>query len=396
MPEMKSLTLNGKTYDNFVDQTARSMSMGSAVIDSASGENITLTDASKYNLLELHIYGKTTQNGTPTPDAPVELESVGDNGSITVNVTGEKESQSMVVSTHNCLPGIPVTSGGNYTDANGQPWICDEIDFARGVYVQRVTKVVFNANSSGISMMDPTEVTQYPATNRRFNFKELSITNILKQPSDIYSGPQAILSNYGKAAPYANSTGVWTNNVSDYFEGRLSIDGSIASSVEELLAHLAVEPIVFIVPLAKPIETPLSEEELAAYAELHTYRDNTNISNDASAHMDVEYVMDAKKYIQNLIAYGGSSPARLTSVTIRASAWQTTADNLHSQVVTIDGVTPYSKVDLLPSVEQLAIFHNKDVAFVTENEGGVVTVYAIGDRPQLDYTMQAQITEVVV
>ena len=86
-------------------------------------------------------------------------------------------------------------------------------------------------------------------------------------------------------------------------------------------------------------------------------------------------------------------PARLSEVTLLASAW-TGEDNLHSQVVTIDGITKYSKVDLLPSVEQLAIFHNKDVAFVTENEDGVVKVYAIGDKPILDYTMQAQITEV--
>ena len=90
----------------------------------------------------------------------------------------------------------------------------------------------------------------------------------------------------------------------------------------------------------------------------------------------------------------GVSP-RVVSVFLPASAWEG-EDNLHSQVVSIDGVTLYSKVDLLPSVEQLAIFHNKDVAFVTENEGGVVTVYAIGDKPLLDYTIQAQISEVVV
>lgn len=85
---------------------------------------------------------------------------------------------------------------------------------------------------------------------------------------------------------------------------------------------------------------------------------------------------------------------RFDSVTISASAWVSDADGLHSQTVTIPGITGYSKVDLLPSVEQLAIFHNKDVAFVTENENGVVTVYAIGDKPLLDYTMQVQITEV--
>lgn len=87
--------------------------------------------------------------------------------------------------------------------------------------------------------------------------------------------------------------------------------------------------------------------------------------------------------------------ARISHVSMFASAWQG-SDNLYSQVVTIDGITEYSKVDLLPSVEQLAIFHNKDLAFVTENEDGVVTVYAIGDKPTLDYTMQVQITEVAV
>ena len=88
--------------------------------------------------------------------------------------------------------------------------------------------------------------------------------------------------------------------------------------------------------------------------------------------------------------------SRLASVTLSASKWVTEAESLHSQVVTINGTTQYSKVDLLPSVEQLAIFHNKDVAFVTENENGVVTVYAIGDKPILDYTMQVSITEVAV
>lgn len=84
-----------------------------------------------------------------------------------------------------------------------------------------------------------------------------------------------------------------------------------------------------------------------------------------------------------------------TTVTLLASAWQG-AEDPYSQVVSIEGVTAHSKVDLQPSVTQLAIFHDKDLAFVTENEDGVVTVYAIGDRPTNDYTMQATITEVVV
>lgn len=90
----------------------------------------------------------------------------------------------------------------------------------------------------------------------------------------------------------------------------------------------------------------------------------------------------------------GGAQVKLSEVTLFASAWEG-ADSLHSQIVAIEGTTIYSKVDLLPSVEQLAIFHEKDIAFVTENEDGVVTVYAIGDTPTTDYTMQVQITEVM-
>lgn len=87
--------------------------------------------------------------------------------------------------------------------------------------------------------------------------------------------------------------------------------------------------------------------------------------------------------------------ATLTEVTLLGSAW-VGEESPYSQVVAIDGVTERSMVDLQPSVEQLSIFHQKDLAFVTENEGGVVTVYAIGDKPTADYTIQAVVTEVSV
>lgn len=91
----------------------------------------------------------------------------------------------------------------------------------------------------------------------------------------------------------------------------------------------------------------------------------------------------------------GLSPARLASVEIKATAW-VGSDNLYSQVVTIDGITENSQIDLTPSVEQLAIFYDKSIGFVAENENGVVTVYAIGQRPENDYTIQVTITEVSV
>ena len=89
-----------------------------------------------------------------------------------------------------------------------------------------------------------------------------------------------------------------------------------------------------------------------------------------------------------------NSVTHYISVALSASKWEGSG-NLYSQVVSSDVITPYSKVDLLPSVEQMAIFHDKDIAFVTENDDGVLTVYVIGDKPSQDYTIEACITEVV-
>jgi hypothetical protein len=91
----------------------------------------------------------------------------------------------------------------------------------------------------------------------------------------------------------------------------------------------------------------------------------------------------------------GRTPARIAYVTILANNWTGTASP-YSQVVEVDGATANSQVDLTPSVEQLAIFHEKDLAFVTENEDGVVTVYAVGQKPENDYTIQVTVTEVIV
>lgn len=103
-----------------------------------------------------------------------------------------------------------------------------------------------------------------------------------------------------------------------------------------------------------------------------------------------EEIMQAfADYIEN------NPTASIGEVTILADAWHGDG-HLYSQEVEIAGVTENSQVDLTPSLEQLAIFYEKDLTFVTENDGGVVTVYAIGQKPTNDYTIQVTITEVSV
>ena len=90
-----------------------------------------------------------------------------------------------------------------------------------------------------------------------------------------------------------------------------------------------------------------------------------------------------------------ASAARISYIDLYEYKWQGT-ESPYSQVVAIDGVTKYSKVDINPSVEQMDVFHEKDIAFVAENEDGVVTIYCIGQKPTKTYTMQVTITEVNV
>ena len=88
-----------------------------------------------------------------------------------------------------------------------------------------------------------------------------------------------------------------------------------------------------------------------------------------------------------------SKTSKLGYVTLFADKW--IGDNSQfSQVVEVEGVTANSQVDLTLSADQVEIFLEKKIAFVTGNKGGIVTVYAIGQKPVNDYTIQVTITEV--
>lgn len=81
------------------------------------------------------------------------------------------------------------------------------------------------------------------------------------------------------------------------------------------------------------------------------------------------------------------------SVTLRATSWVGSGTSYY-QEVPVAGVTSSTKIDLQPTAEQLAEFHHKVLAFVAENNGGKVTIYAIGDKPTSDHTIQITKTEV--
>jgi hypothetical protein len=127
---------------------------------------------------------------------------------------------------------------------------------------------------------------------------------------------------------------------------------------------------------------------------LGALNNKSDIDHTHDEYMTNEEAKDLTEYILDVFQ-SNMKVAKIVEVTLLASAWDGD-DHLYSQVVNIDGVTENSQVDLTPDVQQLATFYHKDISFVTENYGGVVTVYAIGQKPTNDYTIQATITEVEV
>lgn len=192
-------------------------------------------------------------------------------GEINVSVSDNgTQSQTLTLSTPGGLPGIPVDSGGNYTDENGQQWICDEIDLKRGKYVKRVEKIVIDGEEMKFT---PDGVGLY------WNLPQHSAEGI------IYLSP--IMSMYFPRGIFS------VNNDYDFIFTTSTAIGSYFSSVNDL-NEFCTEKSAEGQPLElyygiDPIETDLTDEEIDAYKALRTYTPNTTVSNDAEAWIKVGY-----------------------------------------------------------------------------------------------------------
>ena len=84
---------------------------------------------------------------------------------------------------------------------------------------------------------------------------------------------------------------------------------------------------------------------------------------------------------------------RVSTISLPASAWSGTKEP-YSQVVEIATATASSKIDLQPSAQQIVDLQNAEISLMIGNDGGILTCYAIGNKPTVDYTMQVLIQEV--
>ena len=380
------------------------------LVGTETGNPISVDDAFSAPLCGLTVYGKSTQNGTPTPDAPVPIVSAGDGGSVVVKMTGKNlldsalmnpafsdkgisakqnsdgsytisgtpivdgniilwigggwnntvplftippgsyysnvsifyydgktrtskknaftllesfritgvmydqtyainerynfliapqlelgstatayspyREQLLTLPTPNGLPGIPVTSGGNYTDQSGQQWVCDEVDLERGVKVQRiksrrilsseVNDAMLGANSCYIIEQN----IAHPANDRQIGHIMCTHLERASWSSVVDNGAQGIcvISN----RPYIGITIQGFKSANEYKD-----------FMDKNEVGIAYE-------LATPIETPLTPAEIAAYKAITAYAPDTVVQASDGAGIKLDYQRDVNLVIKNL------------------------------------------------------------------------------------------------
>ncbi|MBQ8201540.1 MAG: hypothetical protein IJZ74_07225 [Clostridia bacterium] len=201
--------------------------------------------------------------------------------------------QSMSIALPGSLCGVPVSSSGTYTDTAGQQWIADEIDPARGVYVQRVKTHVLDGTETWLTWGADSH------TSGLTGFYTRNVTDYLPGSLPLCSHLPARNSVYNGSAE-----GVALHTSGAYL--MLCIPTALladpATPVESLKTYLgqqaaAGSPVTVQYALAEPIETALASSEIASFAALRTCYAETILYNSAGAHMHLTCAADTKLYI---------------------------------------------------------------------------------------------------
>ena len=189
-------------------------------------------------------------------------------------------NQSLALPTPNGLPGIKVDSGGNYTDATGQQWITDEIDLARGKYIQRAYVLDVPPIIRSYGMEANNETTRF-------------LIALTKKAKDSRYPCLCSVSKHERMWS-ADKEGVYADVDNLIFRMSKTLVGETEDSVKKYLESADIKVLYL---LATPIETDLPPESIEAFKSLYTNYPTTVISNDENAGMEVSYIADTKHYI---------------------------------------------------------------------------------------------------
>lgn len=266
----KNATIGMAEYENIENAYAHTNNVGFAIMTTKTKQ---LYTAKSDGILVCGIAGTWTDGKTTVHECTEsELLQV-EEASEATSYEPYHNPHTLTIPTPNGLPGIPVSSGGNYTDEQGQQWICDEVDLERGVKVQRVGTYKFYS-SDGFTMDKAA-----PGLTRFY----IAIGDTLSADTGTLTS-SALCS----ALPLGARGDTYGRiNVFTIANMRLYINIENITSVNELQQYLQQTPMTLIALLATPIETPLSETDIAAYRALTTYKGTTIL--ESECYLKVKY-----------------------------------------------------------------------------------------------------------
>lgn len=200
-----------------------------------------------------------------------------------------KSRPELQISTPDGIPGIPVLSDENYTDSNGQKWVCDTLDLAQGIRLNRLKKASL-ANRPWAKSSNNRFYT--PLHDASKNIGHCLVLCSCYQGTD--AGHQ--LSDNNQISLYRDSNNTYPD------ENWLYIRDDTVSTPEEMQQKMNQLNAEIIYITASPTKTTLPQEVMEAYGKLHSNDPVTTIMTDAGAGMKVKYIVDTKKYIDQKIA----------------------------------------------------------------------------------------------
>lgn len=166
----------------------------------------------------------------------------------------------------NGLPGIPVTSGGNYTDTDGQQWICDTIDKATGVYTQRATTILMDGSSTPNTIQTVGSYTRfwYQLVSSGDGLRASRGTLCSHLPYD-GSGYDEARDGFGMDSSYSRA--IWIKLPT-------SLVGSTAQSIQ---TWMQANNMTLVGALRTPVTTALTSAQITALNALRSFDGSTTV-----------------------------------------------------------------------------------------------------------------------
>jgi hypothetical protein len=261
------------------------------IVNTESGSPILLKDSANSTLRNLRLFGKTTESGSVGSNGSFELLmysknflenlavtttknglslTVNKDGSMVINGTATATTMFNINTTLN-LDGTYILSGCSPEDSQqGLEWL-----FYDGAWKRD--------GGSGITFTTSKTKSQKCAINISSG---KTITN-----ATIYPMIRLAADTDNTYVPYSKQSLTIPHNLRSKDNARDEID---------FLKGIKIQRISGDTILSVPIKTPLTDNEIEAYHQLHTSRGVTRIISEAD--MEVSYVADPKLYIDNKIA----------------------------------------------------------------------------------------------